>query len=85
MKQISYTVRCSNRYCKFAHIEYDDDLDAIRNRADFKEMISKYKEKLSARIEKMKQGQPADDEEQITEVAITRRSGGGEPSTWIAA
>lgn len=63
-------------YCKFAHIEYDDDLDAIRNRADFKEMISKYKEKLSARIEKMKQGQPADDEEQITEVAITRRSGG---------
>lgn len=77
MKQISYTVRCSNRYCKFAHIEYDDDLDAIRNRADFKEMISKYKEKLSARIEKMKQGQPADDEEQITEVAITRRSGGG--------
>ena len=63
-------------YCKFAHIEYDDDLDAIRNRADFKEMIAKYKEKHSARIEKMKQGRPADVEEQITEVAITRRSGG---------
>lgn len=63
-------------YCKFAHIEHDDDLDAIRNRADFKGLMSNYKEKLKTRIELMNQAAPADEDEQITEVAISRRSGG---------
>ena len=63
-------------YSKFAHIEHDDDLDAIRHRAYFQELMVKYKEKLKARIDRMKQGRPADEEEQITEVAISRRSGG---------
>ena len=63
-------------YCKFAHIEYDDDLDAIRSRTDFKSLIARCKEKHSTRIEKMNLIDSAEKEEQITEVAITRRSGG---------
>ena len=63
-------------YCKFAHIEHDDDLDAIRDRKEFKELIVKFKEKLRERIEKMKQGGNIDKEEQITEVSISRHSGG---------
>lgn len=63
-------------YCKFAHIEHDDDLDAIRNRSDFQGLIGRYRDKLKARIEGMKQGKTLDEEEQITEVAISRRSGG---------
>lgn len=64
-------------YCKFAHIEHDDDLDAIRERDDFKAMIGKYQEKLAARIEKMGLEAAAEvKEEQITEVPITRKAGG---------
>ena len=63
-------------YCKFAHIEYDDDMDSIRSRTDFKDLMARYKEKHSARIEKMNLIDSVEKEEQITEVAIIRRSGG---------
>lgn len=63
-------------YCKFAHIEHDDDLDAIRERDDFKSMIEKYKNRLADRIEKMGIDTTAVKEEQITEVPITRKAGG---------
>ena len=63
-------------YCKFAHIDKDDDLDAIRSRADFVELISEYKVKHSARIKEFELKEPDVMEDRITEVAITRRSGG---------
>lgn len=63
-------------YCKFPHIEHDDDLDAIRDRDDFKSMIEKYKAKLAERIEKMGIDISVVKEEKITEVPITRRAGG---------
>ena len=63
-------------YCAFLHIENDDDMDAIRERDDFKALIVKYKEKLAARIEKMGIDMTAVKEEQITEVPITRKAGG---------
>lgn len=63
-------------YCKFPHIEHDDDLDAIRDRDDFKELIRKYQEKLSARIEAMGIEVESVKEEQITEVPIMRKAGG---------
>lgn len=63
-------------YCKFPHIEHDDDVDGIRERDDFKALIAKYKEKLAARVERMGIEQKIDREERITEVPISRRSGG---------
>ena len=63
-------------YCAFTHIENDDDMDAIRERDDFKALIVKYKEELAARIEKMGIDMTAVKEEQITEVPITRKAGG---------
>ena len=63
-------------FCKFKHIEHDDDLDAIRERQDFKEIISKHQKKLDERIERMKKGSVAEKEEQVTEVAISKRTGG---------
>ncbi len=63
-------------YCQFAHIEHDDDLDAIRSREDFKTLIATYKTLLEERIEKLDASKLAEDEEQITEVAISRRAGG---------
>jgi len=63
-------------YCKFPHIEHDDDMDAIRDRDDFKALIVKYKEKLASRIEKMGIDMSVVKEEQITEVPITRKAGG---------
>lgn len=63
-------------YCKFAHIDKDDDLDAIRSRSDFMELISEHKAKHSARIKDFVFRRPEAMEDRITEVAITRRSGG---------
>lgn len=63
-------------YCKFPHIEHDDDMDPIRERDDFKALIEKYKAKLDARIERMGIDVPEVKDELITEVPISRRSGG---------
>jgi len=63
-------------YCMFTHIDKDDDLDAIRSRTDFVELISEYKVKHSARIKEFELKEPDEMEDRITEVAITRRSGG---------
>ena len=63
-------------YCKFGHIEHDDDLDAIRDREDFKSVVARYSSKLEERIASLREkvGEPKDT--LITEVAISRRSGG---------
>lgn len=63
-------------YCKFLHIEHDDDLDAVRNREDFKALIVKHKARHAERIERMKEEVAEEEEEKITEVAISKRSGG---------
>lgn len=63
-------------YCSFAHIEHDDDLDAIRDRADFKALIEKYSAILEERIASLREKVGEPKETLITEVAINRRSGG---------
>lgn len=63
-------------YCAFPHIENDDDMDAIRGRDDFRALIEKYQAKLTERIEKMGIEAVVVEEEQITEVPITRKAGG---------
>ena len=63
-------------YCKFPHIEHDDDMDAIRERDDFKVLIEKYQAKLAERVAKMGVKTVVVKEEQITEVPISRKAGG---------
>ena len=63
-------------YCKFAHIEHDDDMDAIRDRDDFRALISKYTSKLAERISELSADCHEPKEEHITEVPISRHAGG---------
>lgn len=63
-------------YCKFAHIEHDDDLDNIRGREDFKELVRKYSGKLEERIAKLREEEGEPREALLTEVPITRHTGG---------
>lgn len=64
-------------YCSFGHIRHDDDMDSVRDRDDFKHLISKYESLLSERISRMElEDSPAGNEETITEVSISRHSGG---------
>ena len=63
-------------YCKFAHIEHDDDLDNIRNREDFKGLIEKYSARLEERIAKLREEVGEPKEALLTEVPITRHAGG---------
>ena len=63
-------------YCRFAHIEHDDDLDAIRERDDFKVLIKTYSEKLEKRISSLREEVGEPKEAILTEVPINRHSGG---------
>ncbi len=63
-------------YSKFQHIEHDDDMDAIRERDDFKALVAKHKERLSAKMDEMGLDTSARKKEQITEVSIARKTGG---------
>ena len=63
-------------YCKFAHIEHDDDLDNIRNREDFKALIEKYSAQLEERIAKLREEAGEPKEALLTEVPINRHAGG---------
>lgn len=40
-------------FCSFAHIEHDDDLDAIRRHPDFMALIEKHKEKHTKALQKI--------------------------------
>ena len=63
-------------YCKFAHMEHDDDLDNIRNREDYKALVAKYSAKLEERISELRKEVGEPKEALLTEVAINRHSGG---------
>lgn len=64
-------------YCSFEHIRHDDDMDPIRGRDDFKALIARYEAKLAERVEKMGIEKKAEEgEAHITEVPISRHSGG---------
>lgn len=67
-------------YCDFAHIYNDDDLDALKNRNDFKALINGYKQKV-AQLEKEGNNGTATEKggnvvQRISEVPFTRESGG---------
>ena len=62
-------------YRAFAHIEHDDDLDAIRELPSFKALFEEYKAKHEAYLKENAIDAPST-EESITEVAIKRQPGG---------
>lgn len=64
-------------YCSFSHISHDDDMDPIRERDDFKNLIARYEAKLAERLSKFEEASTASNtEEKITEVPISRHPGG---------
>ena len=62
-------------YRAFAHIEHDDDIDAIRELPEFKALMEEYKAKHEAYLKENEIESPSA-EESITEVAIKRNPGG---------
>ena len=63
-------------YAKFLHIEHDDDMDGIRGREDFKALIGKYRARHAERTKEMGIKDISEEEAVITEVPISRHSGG---------
>ena len=63
-------------YTAIGHVEHDDDLDAVREREDFKELVSTYREIIAERISEFQKGSDESKEKTISEIAITRKSGG---------
>lgn len=63
-------------YRSFTHIENDSDMDSIRDREDFKELIAKYRSILEKEMEKV--GKPVSEESQkvVTEVDMKKMYGG---------
>lgn len=66
----------SRGFSHIAHVEHDDDMDSIRDRDDYKNLIETYREKISGRIEalEVKAQQPA--EPAVSEIDIRRMAGG---------
>lgn len=64
-------------YINFIHLEHDDDMDPIRDREDFKNLIADYSTKYAERIRIFLEKRKGDEKEGlITEVSINRHSGG---------
>lgn len=61
-------------YRRFAHLEMDDDLDAIRDLPKFKELIERYKKMFESEIEKNIIDE-ATYEDRIVEVPFTKEGG----------
>ena len=62
-------------YRSFGHLEHDDDLDAIRDREDFKAVVEAAKEELAAQLVKFEIEAPKEEGREV-EVAMLRRGGG---------
>lgn len=62
-------------YRSFAHIEHDDDMDAVRNLPEFISLMEKYKAIHEAYL-KENDIVPEVSEESITEIGFTRHQGG---------
>ena len=63
-------------YRKFAHIEYDDDMDPIRGREDFNTLLSKYKSILEEVMRKSNLTSNEDVAAVVTEVGMRKMYGG---------
>lgn len=62
-------------YRSFPHIEHDDDMDAVRDREDFKALIQEYSEILLEERGKIS-NEIADDEKVVSEIGMKKMYGG---------
>lgn len=62
-------------YRSFAHIRYDDDMDAVRELSVFKALIKEYEAKHAEYLKQFELSMP-EKEETITEIAVKRNPGG---------
>lgn len=63
-------------YRKFPHIENDDDMDPIRDREDFKQLMNRYKLVLEEEIAKLGKDMETVEEESVSEVSLKKMYGG---------
>lgn len=60
----------------FPHIEHDDDVDAIRDREDFKALMEQYKQKLAQEIRALQPEMNEERETTFSEVSMKKTYGG---------
>lgn len=63
-------------YRRFSHIEHDDDIDAIRDRDDFKALVETYKRKFEEERREICSEAVVGSEDMVTEVVIKKKSSG---------
>ena len=63
-------------YRCFPHIEHDDDIDPIRDRDDFKSLITQYKAVLESEMEKYGDDAENEDEKIVSEIDMKKMYGG---------
>lgn len=63
-------------YRSFLHIEYDDDMDPIRDRDDFKSLIAQYKEILEAEKAKIVKNMKDEEDVVVSEIDMKKMYGG---------
>lgn len=63
-------------YRTFAHLEHDDDMDPIRGRDDYKELITKYKEIFKEEAARFKVGEKTDEVVVVSEIEMKKMYSG---------
>ena len=63
-------------YRNFGHIKDDDDMDPIRDLAEFKALTAEYAAKHEAYLKEHELSSGGEKEEPVTEIAMTRKRGG---------
>jgi clan AA aspartic protease (TIGR02281 family) len=63
-------------YRKLSHLEHDDDMDPIRNRDDYKQLIEKYQEILAEEVAKFEETTQVVRESVVSEIALKKTYGG---------
>ena len=63
-------------YRSLVHMEYDDDLNALRDREDYKALIEKYTEILESETAKFRKAESEEGDKVVTEVEMKKTYGG---------
>jgi clan AA aspartic protease (TIGR02281 family) len=63
-------------YRNFAHLEHDDDMDPVRGRDDYKELVAKYKEIHKVEAEKFKVVVKKDEVAVVSEIGMRKMYSG---------
>jgi clan AA aspartic protease (TIGR02281 family) len=63
-------------YRQFVHLEHDNDMDPIRDRVDFKQMIAKYKSLQNDELLRIGKGCSQDQEKVVSEIDMRKMYGG---------